>query len=225
MSSSDANPAPSSDDASPGQGDLQPLPDAPRIPHTPTEDVFGVLTGTFLAAMGLYLLEYSQAVTGGTAGVALLLTHGTPLSISALFILVNVPFFLLALWRKGWRFTLKTAVSVAVVSGFVLVCERFFPLGEVNPAFGVVAGNVLAGVALLIIFRHGASLGGFNVVAILAQERLGLRAGYVQMALDISVILLSLAVISPQNVLVSALGAVIMNVILAFNHRPGRYLA
>lgn len=208
----------------PGTDNVQPL--AGRvIPHSAAEDILGLLIGTFMAAMGLYLLEQAEAVSGGTAGLALLLTFGTPLSLAWLFFLVNIPFFALAVWRKGWRFTLRTILAVGVVSVFTAVCEQFFPVPEMNQIFGVVAGNVLVGVALLAVFRHGGTLGGFNIVAVIAQEHFNLRAGYVQMALDLSVILLAFTVIAPQNVLLSAGGAVIMNLILAFNHRPGRYRA
>nr|WP_245324346.1 YitT family protein [Nesterenkonia lacusekhoensis] len=195
------------------------------IPHSPPEDVLGVLTGTFLAALGLYLLQEAEAVTGGTAGLALLLTYATPLSFGWLFVLVNLPFFLLALWKKGWRFTLKTLVSVAIVSVFSEVNEFLLPVPDINPIYGVVAGNLLLGVALLIVFRHGSSLGGFNVLALIAQEQFHLRAGYVQMSLDLVVILLALTVMAPSGVVLSAAGAVVLNIVLAFNHRPGRYRA
>ncbi len=184
-----------------------------------------MLTGTFMAALGLYLLQEAEAVTGGTAGLALLLTYATPLSFGWLFLLVNLPFFLLALWKKGWRFTAKTLVSVAIVSAFTELNEHMLPLPEMNAVYGVIAGNLLLGVALLIVFRHGSSLGGFNILALIAQEQFNLRAGYVQMSLDVMVILVALAVVAPANVLLSAMGAVVLNIVLAFNHRPGRYRA
>ena len=150
--------------------DDRPLATERTIPHSPPEDVLGVLTGTFLAALGLYLLQEAEAVTGGTAGLALLLTYATPLSFGWLFVLVNLPFFLLALWKKGWRFTLKTLVSVLTVSVFSEMNEFLLPIPDINPIYGIVAGNLLLGVALLIVFRHGSSLGGFNVLALIAQE-------------------------------------------------------
>lgn len=205
--------------------DDRPLATERTIPHSPPEDVLGVLTGTFLAALGLYLLQEAEAVTGGTAGLALLLTYATPLNFGWLFVLVNLPFFLLALWKKGWRFTLKTLVSVAIVSVFSEVNEFLLPVPDINPIYGVVAGNLLLGVALLIVFRHGSSLGGFNVLALIAQEQFHLRAGYVQMSLDLVVILLALTVMAPSGVVLSAAGAVVLNIVLAFNHRPGRYRA
>jgi hypothetical protein len=37
-------------------------------------------------------------------------------------------------------------------------------------------------------------------------------------------VLASFLVVDPDVVALSALGAVVLNVVLAFNHRPGRYL-
>jgi len=208
-----------------GTENVPPWPENRTIPHSPAEDVFGVLIGTFLASLGLYVLQQSEAVTGGTAGLALLLTYATSLNFSTLFLLVNLPFFALAIWKKGWTFTLKTVAAVAIVSGYALLHGPMLNLSELNPLYGVPAGNVLVGMGLLAVFRHGASLGGFNIVALVAQERLGWRAGYVQMSLDVVVILMALVVVSPINVLFSALGAVLLNLILALNHRPERYRA
>ncbi|WP_029513987.1 YitT family protein [Nesterenkonia sp. F] len=194
-------------------------------PHSPAEDVLGMLTGTILASLGLHLLETAEAVTGGTAGLALLLTHASPLSLSWLFPLVNLPFFALAAWNKGWAFTLRTLLAVLAVSALAPLHAAMAPVPELDPTYGVVAGNLLAGVGLLILFRHGASLGGFNILALLLQERSGLRAGYVQMGMDLCVVLAALTVVPVQNVLLSTLGAVVLNLVLAFNHRPGRYRA
>ena len=74
-----------------------------------------------------------------------------------------------------------------------------------------------------MLFRHKSSLGGFNILALIMQERFGIRAGYVQMSLDIIIVAASLTVVSPTAVLLSATGAVILNLVLAINHRPGRY--
>jgi uncharacterized membrane-anchored protein YitT (DUF2179 family) len=193
------------------------------VKHTVAEDVLGILTGTFVISLGLFLLGSVSAVTGGTAGLSLLVSYVLPVPFAVLFAVVNLPFFLLAIRMKGWDFTVRTGLSIALVSGFSTLHPAMLGNIEIEPVYGVVAGNVLAGVGLLILFRHRASLGGFNIVALVAQDRLGWRAGYVQMGLDTAVVLSALAVVAPGTVLVSALGAVVLNVILAMNHRPGRY--
>ena len=131
---------------------------------------------------------------------------------------------MLAVWLKGWAFTLRTAVSLGLVSAFSFLQPMALDLPAVSPVYGLVVGNLLAGLGMLVLFRHGASLGGFNVVALLCQERLGLRAGYVQLALDLVVIGVAFTVLPWQAVLLSAAGAVVLNVEIAMNHRPGRYL-
>lgn len=196
-----------------------------RVPHTLLEDALGYVTSIVVTSLGLYLIQSVGAVTGGTAGLSLLVSYWTGLPFEVLFVLVNLPFFGLALSKKGIGFTVRSLGCVIAVSAMTRVHADLLPLDGLDTVYGVVAGNLLVGLGLLVIFRHGASLGGFNVLALLLQERLNLRAGYVQMGLDVSVILLALFVVSPATVLLSAVGAVVLNIILAFNHRPGRYLA
>lgn len=199
---------------------------APAVPrHTPVEDLAGLLTGSFLASLGLHVLDAGGVITGGTAGLALLLAHVVPLGFGPLFALLSLPFVALALRRKGRRFTLRSGLALAAVAAFSLLHPLAIPLQGVHPVYAALAGNLAAGVGILIVFRHGASLGGFNVVALLCQERRGWRAGYVQLALDTAVVAAFLAVGDGSQVLLSALGAVVLNLVLAMNHRPGRYLA
>ncbi|CAN5285253.1 MAG: YitT family protein [Nocardioides sp.] len=203
------------------------------LKHGRAEDLLGLFTGVALASLGLFLLRYSGSVTGGTAGLALLVSLWVDdhvdlgwlaSSFQVLFVLINLPFFVLAWWKKGWVFTLKSLICVVTVSVLIQVHTEFMHLEPVNRGYAVVIGNLLAGVGLLILFRHLASLGGFNIVALLAQEKLGWRAGYVQMSLDVVVVAASLLIMPLWQVTVSAFGVVVLNIVLAFNHRPGRYV-
>jgi uncharacterized membrane-anchored protein YitT (DUF2179 family) len=195
-----------------------------RYTHTLLEDVIAIVSGTAVTSLGLFLLKSAGAVTGGTAGVALLTSYVTPLSFSVLFFVVNLPFFALALWKKGLSFTIRTMITVALVSGFSALIPQLVSFEHLNAVYGVLVGNLLVGVGMLMLFRHRSSIGGFNVLALVLQDRLGWRAGYVQMTLDVVVILVALTVVSPWVVLLSAAGAVLLNLIIALNHRPGRYL-
>jgi len=214
-----SDPSPIADATTPAE------PSSARSPlrHSIAEYVLGVLTGTFTASLGIFLLKTSGAVTGGTAGLALLLSYVIPLPFGVVFFLLNVPFFGLALWMKGLSLTLRSIASVALVSAFSLLNPLAIVFDRLDPVFAVLAGNLLAGIGLLVLFRHRSSLGGFNILALIAQDKLGWRAGYVQMALDVTVVVCALAVVPPLTVLLSAAGAVLLNLVLALNHRPGRY--
>lgn len=192
--------------------------------HSVAEDVLGMLTGTFAASFGLYLLNASEAVTGGTAGLSLLLGFATGWPFWVLFAVINVPFAVLAVWKRGWEFTLRTVIAIGLVSGFSVVHENLFQIASLNPVYGALAGNLMAGIGLLIVFRHGGSLGGFNVIALIVQDATGFRAGWTLMIFDLAVVVAALLVVPLPNVLLSALGAVLLNLVLALNHRPGRYI-
>lgn len=203
-------------------GTMSTTPTAP--PHSPAEDALGLLTGIFTVSLGVYLLQTCGAVTGGTAGLSLLVSYGTPVDFGLLFVLINVPAFVVAAWQKGVGFTVKSLACVVAVSLAVEHQAGVLGLDDLDTTYGVVAGNLLAGSGLLILFRHGASLGGFNVFALVMQDKVGWRAGYVQMVLDVAVVLAAFLVVDAGLVAMSALGAVVLNIVLAFNHRPGRYM-
>lgn len=192
--------------------------------HSPAEDVLGILTGTFTASLGLYLLQTAESVTGGTAGLALLIQYASGLPFWMLFLAINLPFAALAVWQKGWSFTIRTAISIALVSGWSIVHHALLRIEAIDPIYATLGGNLLAGVGLLILFRHRASLGGINIVALIVQDRWGLRAGWTQMIFDVIIVTAALLVVPWPNVLLSAAGAVVLNLVLAMNHRPGRYI-
>lgn len=124
----------------------------------------------------------------------------------------------------GWRFTLRTGLCVGLVSLFAHWWELGIHISQIQPLFAVLLGGALMGIGLLILFRHQASLGGFNILALWMQQQLNWRAGKVQMLLDSLVVLGSLLWVPGGIMLLSVGAAVWLNLILAQNHKPGRYM-
>lgn len=224
-------PEPSQSRARAGARVAQPEPPAsPTSPdaslrHTRLEDALAFLSAAILAGLGVAFFERAGLMTGGTAGLALLLSYSTGLGFGPAFVLVNLPFFALAMLRMGWRFTAKTAAAVAMLSAVTEIQRPLLVLERIHPAYAALAGGLLVGIGLLILFRHRGSLGGFNVLVLYLQERFGWRAGWIQLALDAAILLGSLAVVPPATAATSLIGALALNVTLAINHRPGRYMA
>lgn len=198
------------------------VPDGPR--HGLLEDVHALVTGTLLVALGVVLFGQSGLLTGGTAGLAFLLRYSTGLDFGLAFFLVNLPFYLLA-WRQlGPVFTFKTFVAVALLSLFAQCLPHGIAIHYLAPATASVLGGLLCGVGMLILFRHRASLGGVNVLALHLQARYGWRVGTVQMVIDALIVAAAIWITDWHRVAWSILGAVILNVVLAVNHRQGRYV-
>lgn len=191
--------------------------------HALWEDTLAIPSGAFLMAFGLFLLGQIGGVSGGVAGVAILTSYWTHWSFGLIFFVFNVPFFAFSIWRMGWRFTIKTVVTVALISVFTWVHAHFLDVSSISPLYASIFAGLSLGVGMLMIFRHGASAGGVGIVAAYLQERRGIRAGYSQGAFDVCVVAASLTIVAPYILFVSILGAVFLNLILAINHRPGRY--
>ncbi len=193
--------------------------------HSLFEDVQGVFAGAMMAALGVAFLGTAGLLTGGTAGIALLLHYATGYSIGVIFFLINLPFYYLSYRQLGKTFTIKSFVAVAMFSTIVEVQKHVFRLEDIDPVWAAVMGGLLIGMGLLAMFRHRASLGGVSVLAIYAQEKFGLRAGFVQLAIDCVIMAVSFAIASPWIVFCSVIGAVTMNLFIAINHRKDRYIA
>ncbi len=191
--------------------------------HTIKEDWIAILVGTFLVAQGVFFLAAAQLVSGGTAGLALLLSHLTPFTFGTLYFVINVPFYLLAWQRFGGTFAFNSVVSGALVSIIADHLHYVINLNAVNDIYCAVIGGLLIGVGMLILFRHRSSLGGFNVLCLLIQDKTGISVGKTQMLLDCTIVVASLLFIPSWNIMLSVLGAVLLNMVLAMNHKPNRY--
>lgn len=191
--------------------------------HALWEDILALPSGAFLMSFGIFLLGEIGGVAGGLAGVAILGSYWTGAAFGLLFFAANVPFYWLAVRRMGWRFTVKTLVVVSLVSAFTAMHGLYLDVTSITPLYAAVFAGLAIGVGMIMIFRHGASAGGFGILAAYLQERRGWRAGYVQGALDIVVVGASLALVPLDILAYSVLGAVLLNLVLAINHRPGRY--
>jgi uncharacterized membrane-anchored protein YitT (DUF2179 family) len=98
-------------------------------------------------------------------------------------------------------------------------------LASLDAWLAALLGGVLMGNGFLVLFRHQASLGGLGILALLAQKKKGWRAGHVQMAMDAAIVCAALATVPLDRVALSVAAAVVLNLVIATNHRPGRYVA
>lgn len=193
--------------------------------HTLLEDAQALLTGTLFVALGVALFKQVGMVTGGTVGIAFLLHYASGWPFGALFFCINLPFYWLAYRRMGLAFTLKTVAAVTLMSTLSEALPRLVQFSQINTWFAAIAGGLMIGAGMLILFRHRASLGGLNILVLYLQDSRGWRAGYMQALLDASILIVSLLFVSPERIGYSLVGMAAMNAALAINHRPGRYMA
>lgn len=195
----------------------------PRQKHTLLEDLQAIVIGTLLIALGMYLYAQCQFLTGGAAGMALLGHYLSGWSVGSCFFLINLPFYYLGYKRLGGPFILRTFAAITSLSLISNLIPHMLTFQWLNPLFAAVLGGCLIGVGFILIFRHGASLGGVTILALYGQERYGISAGKTQMGIDCLILLAAFFTVSWSSALYSVLGAVLINVIMMLNFKKARY--
>lgn len=202
----------------------EPLASAP-VRHSFVEDAQGIAFGTLTASFGLLILTHLGLVTGQTAGLAVLISYATGWNFGPVFFVINLPFYWFGYRRLGLTFVIKSFVSVALVSVLTLYMPVWIVFEWINPVVGAILTGAITGTALLALFRHGASLGGIGILALYLQDRTGFRAGYTQLIFDGALFAVALALRDPMTVALSVLGAAVLDLVIAINHRRDRYVA
>lgn len=206
-----------------GSASADVAPDGEPVAHALGEDVLALLIGTIFVSFGIVLFRQAGLLTGSTAGIAFLVHYASGLSFGLIFFAINLPFYYFAFARMGWRFTARSFAAVALVSIFSELHPLFIDIGTTSLIYAAVFGGALMGVGFIILFRHQASLGGINVLSLYLQDKLGWRAGKLQMGIDVAVLLFALTALRPEAVLASLVGAIALNAVIWMNHRRDRY--
>jgi uncharacterized membrane-anchored protein YitT (DUF2179 family) len=151
--------------------------------------------GTFLVALGVVLfLAPNRIATGGTPGMAILLSHLVPqISLGLLMLAVNVPLLLAGMKYLGGGFGIRTIVAICLVSFFVDFFRIVVKLEPVSHDLLLVTlfGGVIIGIGVGFILRGNSSAGGSTIIARILAARFGVKPGHTILAIDASIIIAS----------------------------------
>ncbi|WP_245648215.1 YitT family protein [Paenibacillus borealis] len=145
--------------------------------------ILKVLLGTFIVSIGILILKRSEIITGGTVGLSLSLSYWLGSSFSIMYCLVNIPFYVLSLFKMGWKFTVSTLFAVSSLSLMSAAAARL-PEFVLPGWFGAAIGGSIMGLGMAYLFLNGSSLGGSNILALFFHKKFGWNPGKVMFVLD-----------------------------------------
>lgn len=192
-------------------------------PHSLFDDVYGIAVGILFVVMGVLLLQAAGLITGGVAGISLLVSYTTDLSVGVLFMLINLPFFLFGYLFMGARFTIKSLIGSVAIMLLLKLMPGGLVIGHIHPMVAALGGGTFCGMGILALARHGAGVGGTGIVTLWLQKKYGINAGRTQVAIDAVILLAALSIVQPDLVGWSSLSAIAMSSMVMAWHRPGRY--
>jgi uncharacterized membrane-anchored protein YitT (DUF2179 family) len=192
--------------------------------HTAIEDVHALLIGSSFIAVGLTLLKAAGLVTGGVAGVALILSYLGGWPVGVVFFVLNIPFYVLAQRTLGWVFTFKTLATNLLLAGLAWGMPYWLKIGERR-------SDLRGGVR-----RHDHRHGHPGPGAAQVQRRRGRGAGALSLRKSAGSAparcrwlptawswLAAFFTISLRQAAAVLASAVALSVVIIANHKPGRY--
>ena len=195
-----------------------------HLSHTLIDDLQGMLTGVVFVALAIQLFKHAGLITGGTTGLTFILFYLSDIPYGLILFILNVPFYIFAYKVFGKEFTLKTFACVASLALITEWMPHLVSFGNLKPIFAGLMGGLMAGVGILMLIRHKASLAGVTVLALYLQKTKGWRAGNIQLIIDLAILAVGAAIVSWQQLIISIIGAFALNLVITSNHKTGRYM-
>ena len=170
-----------------------------------------IVLGTLIMAFGYYYLnEQFGLAEGGFVGLALLGRYLFDIDPAISMIVLDIPFFLIALWWKGWRFVGQAVLAAASLSLSYAMWDRLDLLTfdiQVWPAtlFAAIASGIVTGYGLGLVLKSGGATGGDDLFALGLSKWTGVSVGTILIIFDVIVLAISLIYLPLSNALYTLL--------------------
>lgn len=132
------------------------------------KDVVFIILGAYLVSLGInmFLLPHKMT-TGGASGIATIFYYlfNVPMGLSIL--IINLPLFLISMYKFGIKFSFKTIISTAIMSVFLEMFNYDLIIAN-NPTdlfTSCIFGGLIVGFGLSLVLKAGASTGGSDLLA------------------------------------------------------------
>lgn len=181
---------------------------------------YGIISlGAMLYAISfVFFYDPNHIGFGGVTGLAQVINIFIQLlPIGTMVILFNIPLFVLGWKFLGGHVLVSSLYAMAVSSVFIDGLNLLFPqIPAMDPMLAAIAGGVLLGASLGIVFSQGATTGGTDLLARLLKLKLNwLPVGKLLLVIDACVIAaVALAFRSFESGLYGAIGLVLSTVVM-----------
>lgn len=169
------------------------------------KSVVHLLIGNFILALAteLFIIP-NRIVTGGVAGVAVILDPFISVSSTYVVYFLNIVLFILGWFVLGRDFALKTAASTFLYPIFISVIS-FITKDAVmveNPIIASLYGGILTGIGIGVVFLINGSTGGMDVVPFVINKYTGTNLSVLVFLVDFFTVALGFKVYGMEITLI-----------------------
>jgi uncharacterized membrane-anchored protein YitT (DUF2179 family) len=166
------------------------------------QKVLWLTIGAILQGFGMAVFLFPHAVpSGGAAGIAILNDYFLHIPLAMTLWIINFGLLLLALKKLGKQAALWTIYCVAVTSVTVDCMITLIQNPINNILYDVVYGALIFGTGVGILFRHGASSGGMDILALILAKWTGKKPGIILFWINSIVLLFTALTVGAEIIL------------------------
>ncbi|MCD8129946.1 MAG: YitT family protein [Lachnospiraceae bacterium] len=160
-------------------------------------------------------LDPNNLAPGGVSGLAIILNRLVPLQVGTLMFLLNIPIFVLGIWKLGARVVVRSVYCLAVSSVMINYMSANFSVITRDKLLAALSGAVLMGVGIGVVMKQNATTGGMDIVIkVLRRKYPQLKTNSLFLMTDIFVVALSAVVFRDIEAALYAAVTVVMNSIV-----------
>ena len=156
------------------------------------KEIIGTILGSGIMAIGvsLFLLP-NQLSTGGFSGIATIAYYIFNIPLGVANIILNIPLFLIALYKLGTKFIGKSIIGTISLSIFIDLFDNISPLTE-DRFLSCIYGGIVIGLGTAIVLKMGASTGGTDLVSnVVRGYKPTVKMGNIITTMDIVIVILN----------------------------------
>ena len=158
-------------------------------------EVAGTILGAFVMAIGvaLFLLP-NQLSSGGVSGLATITYYLFNVPMGTVIVLINIPLFLIAIFKVGKSFFVKSIIGTLSLSLFIDLLDKLKPLTD-DRFLACVYGGIIIGLGTAILLKSKTSTGGSDLVSFIARAyNPAIRTSNIIIILDTIIVTLNMIV-------------------------------
>ena len=174
--------------------------------------LLGLAIGTFVMAISTsFFLLPNMLSTGGFSGIATIIYYIFNIPVGTTILILNIPLLILAYFRVGKDFLIKSIIGTFLLSIFINLLEKVEPF-TLDKLLAAIYGGLLMGAGTGIILKVSGSTGGSDLLSVIIRSyKKHYQTSNVIVIIDVLIVTLSVIVFKNIEVgLYSAIAIYIM---------------
>ena len=178
-------------------------------------NLFFVVLGSFVLALGVALFIIpNDILTGGLAGVALIINAFIEVDTSIIILLLSITLLLVGTTFMGKKFFINTCISSIIYPVFLIFLENHITIPQVDPILATIYGGLFVGAGVGLVVRQGSSTGGMDIPPIIINKLTGIDVYKSVMCIDALTVSFGLYTYGFEKVLVGLISVYVSGLII-----------